>query len=224
MKRSFPIFGWLITIAIPLLLLMTSIRLMLSPIFFEYEYRSPGFPPDPYGLNLDQRIKWSKISLDYLLNDQGISFLENQMLSETQPLYNPAELSHMVDVKNLIQAMIKGWTILLLAILGLGIWAWRAGWSHDYGFYISRGGWMGVLLIIAVIFFTFTSFDALFTSFHRIFFKGDTWIFLYSDTLIRLFPIRFWQDAFILTGAFTGVGSLALIFIGKKLGKQKDSI
>jgi integral membrane protein (TIGR01906 family) len=219
MKRSYPIIGGLITLVIPLFLLMTAIRLMLSPFFLEVEYRSPGFPPDTYGFNLDERLKWSRVSLDYLNNDQGIKFLENQKLSETQPLYNPAELSHMMDVKNLIQAMIKGWYFLLIAIIGLGIWAWRGCWLNDYGFYISRGGWLAVLLILIVIIFIFTSFDALFTGFHRIFFTGDTWIFLYSDTLIRLFPLRLWQDAFILTGALTLLGSLGLIIGGKRLRK-----
>jgi integral membrane protein (TIGR01906 family) len=46
-------------------------------------------------------------------------------------------------------------------------------------------------------------FDGLFTAFHHLFFEGDTWLFYYSDSLIRLFPMRFWRDAFILTGGIT---------------------
>lgn len=37
-----------------------------------------------------------------------------------------------------------------------------------------------------------------FTTFHRIFFEGDTWTFPLSDTLIRLFPMRFWIDVAIV--------------------------
>jgi uncharacterized membrane protein len=44
-----------------------------------------------------------------------------------------------------------------------------------------------------------------FTLFHALFFEGDSWLFLNSDTLIRLFPIRFWQDAFLL-GALIALG------------------
>jgi len=37
-------------------------------------------------------------------------------------------------------------------------------------------------------------------------------MFAYSDTLIRLFPVRFWQDCFIYVGGFALVVGLALIF------------
>lgn len=49
-----------------------------------------------------------------------------------------------------------------------------------------------------------------FAAFHHLFFKGDSWIFLYSDTLIRLFPIRFWQDAFLLAALISLGGGIAL--------------
>jgi len=48
-----------------------------------------------------------------------------------------------------------------------------------------------------------------FAGFHSLFFEGDSWLFLYSDTLIRLFPLRFWQDAFLLAAVIAlgcGVG------------------
>jgi hypothetical protein len=35
-------------------------------------------------------------------------------------------------------------------------------------------------------------------------------MFLYSDTLIRLFPLRFWQDVFLFAGIITIGGGLAL--------------
>jgi integral membrane protein (TIGR01906 family) len=53
--------------------------------------------------------------------------------------------------------------------------------------------------------FASISFWQFFSWFHSLFFKGDSWLFAYSDTLIRLFPIRFWQDAVI------GIVGLALL-------------
>jgi uncharacterized membrane protein len=53
------------------------------------------------------------------------------------------------------------------------------------------------------------SFNALFTGFHSIFFEGDSWLFFYSDTLIRLFPLRFWRDVFIALAVLSlGAGAL----------------
>ena len=61
-----------------------------------------------------------------------------------------------------------------------------------------------------------------FTTFHRIFFKGDTWTFPYSDTLIRLFPIRFWRDSFIAVGVITILISVFFIFLGKNQVEQPE--
>ena len=67
-------------------------------------------------------------------------------------------------------------------------------------------GLLGVIGLFAII-----SFWNFFTFFHSLFFKGDSWLFLYSDTLIRLFPMRFWQDVFLLVGLITLISSLALV-------------
>jgi uncharacterized membrane protein len=54
------------------------------------------------------------------------------------------------------------------------------------------------------------AFWQFFTLFHGLFFEGDSWLFLYSDTLIRLFPIRFWQDVFLAAALITTGGGLGL--------------
>ena len=54
-----------------------------------------------------------------------------------------------------------------------------------------------------------------FAGFHSLFFEGDSWLFLYSDTLIRLFPIRFWQDAFLLA-AVIALGAGVALGLGLK--------
>jgi integral membrane protein (TIGR01906 family) len=64
--------------------------------------------------------------------------------------------------------------------------------------------YLGIVLYIAV------NFNALFVQFHQVFFEGGTWQFLWSDTLIRLFPLRFWQDAFIFIGGASLVEALVL--------------
>ena len=46
----------------------------------------------------------------------------------------------------------------------------------------------------------------------NLFFTGNSWLFYYSDTLIRLFPIRFWQDAFLLAAVVALGGGLGLAF------------
>jgi integral membrane protein (TIGR01906 family) len=55
-----------------------------------------------------------------------------------------------------------------------------------------RGSWVTIGLLLAVGVYMTLSWQSFFTRFHQIFFDSGTWLFDYSDTLIRLFPIRFW--------------------------------
>ncbi len=210
------VFSWVITLIVPFFLIMTAIRLLFTPLFPQVEYRMPGFPADTYGFTLQDRLHWSKVSIDYLLNDAGIDYLANQQLPDGTPLYNERELGHMLDVKILVQQMISAWYILLAVLIGLGIWAWRANWLPEFVHGLGNGGKLTIGLIVLILAGVAISFNALFTGFHKIFFTGDSWLFFYTDSLIRLFPLRFWQDGFIFMGLFTLIGSAVLIWVDRK--------
>ena len=207
----------IIAISIPFFLLMTAIRLLITPLYPEIEYRMPYFPPDPYGFTLEDRLKWSKISIEYLLNDADLSFLASQKLDAQTPLYNERELQHMLDVKILVQQMITVWTILSGIYVILLAWAWRRRWLKDLFEAFSWGGKGTITLIILILVSVALNFNALFTTFHQVFFEGNSWLFLYSDSLIRLFPLPFWRDAFIWVGVFALLVSLLLIWIERRI-------
>ena len=182
------ILNWLMPVVILLAIILTAVRILLMPAFVNIEYYTPGFPPDSYGFTLEERLKWSRIALDYLLNDEDISFLGDLTFEDGSPLYNERELSHMVDVKDLTQIFLWVWRGLLLVLVLLALWAWRANWQLAYMRMLHNGGRLTVILIALLLVGIALSFNAVFTGFHRIFFEGDTWLFLFSDTLIRLFP------------------------------------
>ena len=215
------VFVWLVALVTPVVLLLTAIRLLLTPVFVNIEYRMPGFPEDAYGMTQAQRLDYAPIALDYLLNDQGISFLGDQKFPDGSPMYNERELSHMYDVKSLTKKVLVVWEVLLALLLLGGLAAWRFGGWDSMKKGLMRGGQVTVVLFITALVFVALSFDALFVGFHHIFFQGDTWLFSYSDTLIRLFPLRFWQDVFIGAGALTLLGAAGLWWgLGKKIKKK----
>jgi len=210
---------FLLIITLPLLIVITSIRLVLTPIFLEVEYRLPGFPGDDFGFDFQERLDWAKISLNYLVNDSGIEYLGNQKLDNGQPLYEERELSHMKDVKDLTQSVLLVW-YLLIALFTLAIlFYWNNGSRQEFWKAVSLGGWVTIGLVVLVILGVFLNFDALFTGFHRIFFKGDTWLFFYNNTLIRLFPERLWQDVFLFIGGFSLFFSALAGFFGRKFAQ-----
>jgi integral membrane protein (TIGR01906 family) len=71
-----------------------------------------------------------------------------------------------------------------------------------------------MVLLGAGLVFTFST---VFVGFHRLFFEGDTWLFYYSDTLIRLFPERFWRDVFLLLAGATLAEAVALHLLATRL-------
>jgi integral membrane protein (TIGR01906 family) len=207
LKRSL---SWLVTLLLPVALTFLGLRLVLTHTFLEIEYRMPGFPADEYGFSLQDRLKWSRISWDYMLNSADISFLGELTFPNGSSLFNDRELSHMQDVKRVVQpALWTGYGVWFL-VLGIGLWARFGGWWLEFVRAVKRGGWLTVGIVAAIGLFAVISFWQFFTIFHSLFFSGDSWLFLFSDTLIRLFPMRFWQDAFLFAGAVDVLGGLVL--------------
>ncbi len=211
------ILSWIVALAIPVTLVGLAVRVVLLPPFVQIEYRIPGFPPDDYGFTTDQRIHWATFAWNYLVNSSDISYLGNLKFDDGGAVFNERELSHMHDVKRVIQGTFLAWYISLAVVGLIGIWAWRANQGRTFRQGLRRGGWLtigfaatiGTIVVIGIamdpdVFWNF------FVWFHGLFFTGDSWLFAYSDALIRLFPIRFWQDTF-LGGAFIVLaGGLAL--------------
>jgi integral membrane protein (TIGR01906 family) len=226
------ILGWLITLLVPVALVLGAVRILLTPLYYNVEYRLPYFPADPYGFSQAERLYWAKLSVEYLLNDSGIEFLGDLKFPVGQQaagfcenylpprdcsyFYNDRELQHMLDVKIVVRyAMWVLWGSLLV-LLGLGIWAWRSDWWPTYKWSLSRGGWLSVGLIVALMVYLAINFNSLFIKFHQIFFEGQTWIFNFTDSLIRLFPVVFWRDAFIWVGVIALAGGAALGIWGSR--------
>jgi integral membrane protein (TIGR01906 family) len=203
--------SWLVAILVPVMLILTALRILLTPVFVQLEYRTPNFPPDRYGFTREDRLYWSMIARDYLLNDEDISFLGDLRFDDGSQVYNERELAHMVDVKKVVQVALIVWYISLIGMLLLGLWAWWGGWWLEYKRGIVQGGWLTVFLVGLTMVAVLVGFGVFFVFFHEIFFASGTWVFRFSDTLIRLFPERFWRDAFLAIGILTVAAASALI-------------
>jgi integral membrane protein (TIGR01906 family) len=207
----------LVALLIPIALIGLGLRVLLTPLFLKVEYNMPYFPPDEYGFTKEDRLRWAPYALDYLVNNEDISYLADLKFDDGAPLYNERELSHMHDVKLVTQGALRVWYITLALLLALGIWAWSGGWWQEYRLGLMRGGWLMIglavsigLIVVVGIALNPNVFWNFFAGFHSLFFEGDSWLFLFSDTLIRLFPIRFWQDAFLWAAVIALAGGIGL--------------
>ncbi len=206
----------LLIICMPALIITTAIGAALTPVFINVEYRLPGFPVDEYGLTTADRLTWSSYSIDYLLGLVSHEELTNQRLPDGKPLFNERELTHMLDVRILTEIVIKVWLGLLIFFMLVAIFCWKVNEMDAWYTAVRRGGNLTIGFIFSILFYLALNFNQLFTQFHQLFFEGDSWLFLMSDNLIRLFPIRFWRDIFIFIGGISIILGDAFVFLSKR--------
>ncbi|MGA9533820.1 MAG: DUF1461 domain-containing protein [Anaerolineales bacterium] len=206
--------GMLVAV-LPLVIVLSSLRLALTPAYVWVSYHVPAFPDDSYGFTLDERLHWAGLSLDYLKNDAEIDYLGDLSFTDGSPLFNSRELMHMHDVKRLTQAALGLWMAVVIVggVAGLGLY-----WTNQrkvLGRALITGGRLTIGLMIALALALAVSFPFVFVGFHHLFFEGSSWLFFYSDTLIRLFPERFWQQVFGFLVLSSLLVSWGLIVLGR---------
>lgn len=199
-KTIVRVLSGIVSILTPLVILMLSIRMLITPYYAAFAYSLPNFPDDPYGFTSEDRLRWSRPSIRYLINNEDISYLSDLNFANGQPIFNARELQHMEDVKGVVTGMRAALVISMVVLLTVSIIALRGDWKRKLLSAFHKGGWSLIGLIVAIFLFIMLNFNALFTWFHKIFFESGTWQFHPSNTLIRLFPLRFWRDAFFFVG------------------------
>ncbi|UCF61950.1 MAG: TIGR01906 family membrane protein [Anaerolineaceae bacterium] len=210
---------WILQILIPVILILSSVWIMLNTAkwWVQIEYRLPGFPEDRYGFTLEDRLYWSAIDIDFLLNDEELDYFDDFHLEDGSPMHNQRELRHMDDVKRLIHVIwyVLGFGLILVLLLELSLVLYA---DPSVALEALRRGARNTLILVGLLILgVIVSFGILFVGFHRIFFEGDTWIFLFSDTFIRLYPERFWRDTFIFLALLTALVTVVVYLLSNIL-------
>ena len=90
---------WLLVLALPIALLVASMRIATGHWFVHWEYGKADFPPDPYGLSTAERTDLAEVCVDYLAKSAPLSLLGDLRLPDGEPAFNVRELRHMFDVQ-----------------------------------------------------------------------------------------------------------------------------
>jgi integral membrane protein (TIGR01906 family) len=202
---------------LPILLVIGAVRLLVTDQYLTFEYGKADFPPDPYGFDQAQRLTYASANFEYVRESQPIDALANQQL-DGSPLYNARELKHMRDVQNVYQSVWRLWQIALALILLVAVaLSWRRETRAALVAAIQWGGIISATLVAVVGLLAVIAWRLWFVAFHQIFFAAGTWMFNYSDTLIRLFPENFWFDAAMTISGLTLIGGLLFAWVGWRL-------
>jgi integral membrane protein (TIGR01906 family) len=185
-----------LVLALPLCLLVADARLVTGQWFVRWEYGKAGFPPDTYGFSTPERTRLAEACVDYLVSGADITLLSDLRLADGRVAFNERELRHMADVQAVFGGMMLAGDVAGLVLVGgLLALAVPARTRRRAPVALLSGSLFTLMLLGALGLFMLVSWWRFFEAFHGLFFQGDSWLFEYSDTLIRLFPMRFWIDA-----------------------------
>lgn len=220
MSRSF---GWLVSLAVPPLLVALALGILASPAFLRWEYGRPHFPAAP-GIDAQERQRLAEVSTRFILRPMPPAELA-ALEQGGQPLYTQAEVAHLVDVRRLVAIL----ALLGLGGLGLiliaGLRAWRAGGGAlgRWGGALARGGWLVLGLVLLTLLGLGLAWRQVFVGFHRLLFAPGTWAFPADSGLIRLFPEVFWYDSAIALVSLVLAQAGLLILLGTGLRRADRS-
>jgi integral membrane protein (TIGR01906 family) len=200
-----------IVVAVPTVLVVTPIRVLMHPRWVLFEYARPNFPADYFGFSTQERTRLAITGIESIIGPRGGVVLQEARLEDGSPAFNEREVSHMLDVRVVTGNIYLAQVAFLIAAVAAVIALTRQRETHSAA---PAALWTGaiatVVLLVALIIFVLTGFDTFFTMFHHVFFRGDTWLFNFSDTLIRLYPPQFWFDAATVIGVTSIVEAVVL--------------
>jgi integral membrane protein (TIGR01906 family) len=204
-QRRLDLIRWLIVLAVPITLLAANLNIVTRQWFVHWEYSKAGFPADPFGLSVGERTELAEVCVDYLATNAPIALLEDLRLPDGEPAFNARELRHMVDVQGAYQMLLAAGIVGAIVLCsGVGVLSIKGLPYRRISGALVNGALLSLGMLGVVGMYMVLGWQSFFTFFHRIFFEGETWLFPYSDTLIRLFPMRFWMDvAIVIVGLLT---------------------
>ena len=125
----------------------------------------------------------------------------------------------MLDVKNLFDAIGRIFRVLVV-IIPLGLIALFFLDKSQLFDTIRLSGWSTIILLAAIAIFILVGWSLFFTTFHELLFPPGTWTFYLTDSLIRLFPEKFWFDVGVIISVGTLLEGVIVMLIGRYLVKN----
>jgi integral membrane protein (TIGR01906 family) len=190
-----------IGIATAFAIVAVTIPLFLNPVWVSFEQGRAqaaawtGFAP------ADLRA-----ATDAILADLVVGPPDFDVAVDGTAVLNEGERGHMRDVRGVFIGFFA--VALVLTAGAIAIAARRDTAGRRASWAAARGGAVGlVVVLVAAGAVALVAFDALFETFHRLFFPGGSYTFDPStDRLVQLFPFQFWQE----TAIAVGVGSVVV--------------
>jgi integral membrane protein (TIGR01906 family) len=198
-------------VALPIFFTANAIRVLLTETYVRTAY--PQLAPDDV-LNQKRRTELAVLGLRSVdpLRGQSVALLETPRLPSGRRAFRPKELRHMRDVRAWL------WRLLvfeLVVVVALVIAAIRA--RRELARALLAGGVATVGIGVVAMGAMLVDFDEVLLGFHELLFKGQSWHFSNQDTLIRVYPDRFWNWTGIAIAVLVLVQAVVAIVAGEAI-------
>lgn len=218
-----------VAVLTPGILIVNGLRVSAHDWIVTFEYGREGFPADRYGLARDDRTSLALTGLEAIRpGTEGVKLLRRALLPDGSPAFTEREVAHMEDVRVVFARLLRAQLVAVVLVLGLAVGLWRrpAWWVVPAG--LLAGSLATLVLAALAVPVVLLGFDGFFERLHGVFFEGDSWRFPTSDTLIRLYPDRFWEDVSQIVAALTllqaaVIAALSWQWLRRVRGTEEDA-
>jgi integral membrane protein (TIGR01906 family) len=192
-----------IAVATALAIVALAIPLFLNPLWVGFEQgRAQATAWTGYS---DAQLA---LATNAILGDLVLGPPDFDVALDGAPVLDERERVHMRDVRGVFAGFYA--LTIIGGVGGLLIAARRRGEDRTASWRAARAGVLGLIVVLILGgAIALVAFDALFETFHQLFFAGGSYSFDPStEKLVQLFPFQFWQETAI------AVGAVSVLFAG----------
>lgn len=201
----------LIGFALAVLVVGLALALLTQPLFTRAlsERFSLG---EEAGLSRERMLDVAE-QVRSFVTDRGSSALPEVV--DGRPGFDAPSVSHLGDVRRVIAgARLLTWVLAITFAIMLAVAVARRRLAGIAPVLRAGAVWCAVFVLLTVAAGVF-DFDALFSSFHGVFFAEGTWTFASDSLLIQTFPESFWATAAAVWAVLVLLGA-ALLALGAR--------
>lgn len=212
----------LLAVAVPVVVLGNSLWILVNPWLVHAEYAIPGFPETAV-LSDSDRTDLALAGIESVRpGGEGVEPLREERTSGGDPVFEPREVTHMQDVRDLLGDFLIAWVVALVISALAAIGLRRGGEPGAVGRALGAGA-LGTLIVTGIVALAMAvDFEVFFDGFHDVFFEGDSWRFNETYVLRALYPDFFWGVAGAILAALVLVQALALALVTRNAGVRPE--
>ena len=204
----------LFIVTVPLFLITISVTWAFnSPSLYNNGFERYSISRSTGITNADLRQVGADIR-SYINSSDEPMDIQTSIFGVEQALFNPKEIAHMRDVKNLVRGV---YILALVSVIYLSTMTLFGFIKQGRLFTLAIakrlaiGGGLTMAMLILFSAVAAMGFDSLFIKFHEISFANDFWrLNPRTDYLVRIFPDNFWFDATVWVAMRAIVGALII--------------